>query len=213
MEYLLRKLTHELRNPLTTLYSTIQLLESQHPEVRNFKYWSNLSCDIQYIEALLQQFSDFTKSETLQKASFSLHELLEQVCLSFATTLVDTDVLFTSKIDPRIHQIAGDRTKIREVLLNLLKNAYDAALPDKTIYLEAVANEKEVVMEVHDTGCGIPLELLPTIFDPFVTYKKQGTGLGLPICQQIVRAHGGNISVKSTVGAGTCVSITLPLNE
>lgn len=210
MEYLLSKFAHELRNPLTTLYSTVQFIEFQHPEVKNFKYWSNLSSDIEYMEQLIGQLSDFSKSEKLETTTFSLHALLEQVSLSFAAMIVDSDVVYTSKIDSSIHQIIGDKTKLQEVFLNLLKNAYEAALPDKSIYLEALSKDNEVVIQVRDTGCGIPSELLPTIFDPFVTYKEQGTGLGLAICDQIVKAHGGRISVESTVGVGTCFSVFLP---
>lgn len=213
MEYMLSKFAHELRNPLTTLYSTVQLIEFQHPEVKNFKYWSNLASDIEYMEQLIKQLSDFTKSEKLEKTSFSLHELLEQVSLSFATTVVDSNVTYTSKIDPSIHKIVGDKTKLQEVFLNLLKNAYEAALPDKSIYLEAVAKEHGILIQVRDTGCGIPSELLPTIFEPFVTYKEHGTGLGLAICDQIIKAHGGSISVESTIGVGTCISVSLPRKE
>ena len=211
MEYILSKFAHELRNPLTTLYSTVQFIEFQHPEVKNFKYWSNLSNDIEYMEQLIEQLSDFSKSETLVKSTFSLHALLEQISLSFAAMVVDSDVVFTSRMDSSIHQIIGDKTKLQEVFLNLLKNAYEAALPDKTIYLEASSNENEVIIQVRDTGCGIPSELLPTIFEPFVTYKKQGTGLGLAICDQVIKAHGGNISVESTVGLGTCFTVSLPI--
>ena len=211
MEYILSKFAHELRNPLTTLYSTVQFIEFQHPEVKNFKYWSNLSNDIEYMEQLIEQLSYFSKSETLVKSTFSLHALLEQISLSFAAMVVDSDVVFTSRMDSSIHQIIGDKTKLQEVFLNLLKNAYEAALPDKTIYLEASSNENEVIIQVRDTGCGIPSELLPTIFEPFVTYKKQGTGLGLAICDQVIKAHGGNISVESTVGLGTCFTVSLPI--
>lgn len=211
MEYILNKFAHELRNPLTTLYSTVQLIEFQHPEVKNFKYWSNLSNDIEYMEQLVQQLSDYTKSEKLEVTSFSLLALLEQVSLSFAALIAHSDVVFTSKIDSSIHQIIGDKTKLQEVFLNLLKNAYDAALPNHTIHLEATLKDDTVVIQVHDTGCGIPSELLPTIFKPFVTYKKEGTGLGLSICDQIVRAHGGAISVESTVGVGSCFSVSLPV--
>ena len=210
MEYILNKFAHELRNPLTTLYSTVQLIEFQHPEVKNFKYWSNLSNDIEYMEQLVQQLSAYTKSEKLEVTSFSLLALLEQVSLSFAALIAHSDVVFTSKIDSSIHQIIGDKTKLQEVFLNLLKNAYDAALPNHTIHLEATLKDDTVVIQVHDTGCGIPSELLPTIFKPFVTYKKEG-GLGLSICDQIVRAHGGAISVESTVGVGSCFSVSLPV--
>ena len=211
MNDMLNKFAHELRNPLTTLYSTVQLIEFQHPEVKNFKYWANLTHDIEYMDQLINQLSDFSKSETLEKSTFSLHELLEQVSLSFATTIVNSDVVYSSKIDSSIHQIIGDKTKLQEVFLNLLKNAYEAALPDKTIYLEAFSENDMAVIQVRDTGCGIPSELLPTIFEPYVTYKEHGTGLGLSICNQIVKAHGGSLSVVSSVGVGTTFSVSLPL--
>ena len=211
MKHLLNKFVHELRNPLTTLYSTVQFIEFQHPEVKNFKYWANLTHDITYMDQLIDQLSDFSKSETLEKSSFSLHELLEQISLSFAATIVNSDVVFTSKIDPSIHQIIGDKTKLQEVFLNLLKNAYEAALPNKTICLEASLQNNTVIIQVHDTGCGIPSELLPTIFEPYITYKENGTGLGLAICNQIVKAHGGSIAVNSSLGDGTTFSVSLPL--
>ena len=206
---LLNKFAHELRNPLTTLYSTVQLIEFQHPEVKNFKYWSNLNNDIEYMEQLVAQFSDFAKSERLEKSTFSLLALLEQVSLSFAALIAHSDVVFASKIDPSIHQIIGDKTKLQEVFLNLLKNAYDASLPDHTIRMDAFVKDKNVVIQIRDTGCGIPPEHLATIFQPFVTYKKEGTGLGLSICEQIVKAHGGTISVESTLGVGTCFTVIL----
>ena len=163
------------------------------------------------MDQLIDQLSDFSKSETLEKSSFSLHELLEQISLSFAATIVNSDVVFTSKIDPSIHQIIGDKTKLQEVFLNLLKNAYEAALPNKTIRLEASLQNNTVIIQVHDTGCGIPSELLPTIFEPYVTYKEHGTGLGLAICNQIIKAHGGSIAVNSRLGDGTTFSVSLPL--
>ena len=210
MEHLLNKFAHELRNPLTTLYSTVQLIEFQHPEVKNFKYWSNLSSDIEYMEQLVAQFSDFAKSEKLEKSTFSLLALLEQVSLSFAALIAHSDVDFTCKIDPSIHQIIGDKTKLQEVFLNLLKNAYEAALPNNTIYLEAALENDCVQILVRDTGCGITEEQLPTIFDPFVTYKKEGSGLGLAICSNIIKAHGGTICVNSVTEEGTSFLVTIP---
>ena len=210
MEYILSKFSHELRNPLTTVYSTIQLIEMQHPEVKDFKYWSNLEHDLEYMNQLLTELSDFSKSERLQISTFSLRALLEQVSLSFAATIADSEVTYSSKIAPSIHQITGDKTKLQEVFLNLLKNAFEAACPDKTIYLEALANENFITIVVRDTGCGITEEQLPTIFEPFVTYKKNGSGLGLAICDKIIKAHGGSISVESTINVGTTFTLTLP---
>ena len=213
MEYILSKFSHELRNPLTSVYSTVQLIEMQHPEVKEFKYWSNLATDLEYMNTLLTELSDFSKSEKLQLQTFSLRALLEQVSLSFAASIAHSKVEYSSKISPSIHQITGDKTKLQEVFLNLLKNAFDATSPDKTIYLEASCDDRNIHILVRDTGCGITEEQLPTIFEPFVTYKKDGSGLGLAICRNIIKAHGGTITVQSIAGEGTTFSISLPLHQ
>ena len=211
MEYILSKFSHELRNPLTSVYSTVQLIETMHPEVKDFKYWSNISNDLEYMNRLITDLSDFSKSERLQVSTFSLRALLEQVSLSFAAMIADSEVEYTAKISPSITQITGDKTKLQEVFLNLLKNAYEAALPNNTIYLEAALEDASMHILVRDTGCGITEEQLPTIFDPFVTYKKDGSGLGLAICNNIIKAHGGTISVNSIVGEGTTFHVTIPI--
>lgn len=212
MDYIISKFSHEIRNPLTSLNSSIQLIESQHPEVRDFKYWASINGDIKYIRNLLDDFSHFSKSETLNCTTFSLRALIEEVSLSFAAMIADSEVEYTSKIDRKLHDIYADRTKLQEVLRNLLKNAYDATAPDKTISLSASLKDENLVLTIKDTGCGISKEQLATIFEPFVTYKKDGTGLGLAITKKIIEAHGGNISVKSTLDKGTTFKITLPLN-
>jgi len=212
MEYILSKFSHELRNPLTSVYSTVQLIETMHPEVKDFKYWSNISYDLEYMNRLLTDLSDFSKSEKLQVSTFSLRALLEQISLSFAAMIADSEVEYTAKISPSITQITGDKTKLQEVFLNLLKNAYEAALPNNTIYLEATSENDFVQILVRDTGCGITEEQLPTIFEPFVTYKKEGSGLGLAICKNIINAHGGTISVDSSMGEGTSFVVNIPLH-
>ena len=212
MNYIISKFAHELRNPMTSLYSSIQFIEYEHPEVKDFKFWSNINDDIEYMNRLISDLSEYSKSETLHTSTFSLRALLEKVSLSFAAMIADSDVEYTSKIAPSINQITGDKTKLQEVFLNLLKNAYDASLPDKSIYLKATSTKDEILIHIKDTGCGMSEEQLKTIFEPFVTYKEQGTGLGLPICKQIVELHQGTISVSSKVNAGTTILIKLPLN-
>ena len=210
LEFFLNKFAHELRNPLTSAYSTLQLIELQHPEVKDFKYWSGLTADMEYMTLLLAELSDFSKSERLQPEAFALDDLLKKISLSFAASIANSDVEYTSKIAPSVHEFVGDKTKLQEVFLNLLKNAFDAARPDKSIYLDASATEDAITITIQDTGCGMSEEQLTTIFEPFVTYKKEGTGLGLPICDHIIKAHGGTINVQSTAGVGTVFEVVLP---
>ena len=213
MDYMFSKLSHEIRNPLTSLHSSIQLIESQHPEVRDFKYWTSLNGDVKYIQSLLDDFSNYSKSDALNPTTFSLRALLEEVSLSFAATTADSAVEYTSRIDPSIDQITADRTKLQEILRNLLQNAYDAALPDKTIYLSAFVRENELFITIRDTGCGMTKEQLQTIFEPFVTYKKHGTGLGLAIVSRAVRNMGGRIIAKNAQPHGLTLEIQLPRLE
>jgi signal transduction histidine kinase len=163
--------------------------------------------------SLLEQFSDYAKASSLQCSTFSFHALLEQVSLAFAATTMHSAVQYTSKIDSSIKQITGDKTKLQEVFWNLLKNAYDASLPDKSIYLNARKCNDYYEISVSDTGCGISSEQIAHIFEPFVTYKSTGTGLGLAICKQIVDAHDGTISVTSTEQVGTSFTISLPIHN
>ena len=209
IEFLLSKFAHEIRNPLTTLYSTVQLIEVKHPEVKEFAHWSSLTYDIEFMNHLLDEMSDFTKSERLQPETFDFRSFLETLTLAFAASIEQSNVEYLSKLELSIHQITGDKTKLQEVFWNLLKNAYEAALPDKSVSLHAKQVDKDIIVTISDTGCGIPEEHLPTIFEPFVTYKKQGTGLGLAICDHIIKAHGGTITVESTPGVGTTFSVTL----
>ena len=137
IEFLLSKFAHEIRNPLTTLYSTVQLIEVKHPEVKEFAHWSNLTYDIEFMNHLLDEMSDFTKSERLQPETFDFRSFLETLTLAFAASIEQSNVEYLSKLEPSIHQITGDKTKLQEVFWNLLKNAYEAALPDKSVSLHA----------------------------------------------------------------------------
>ena len=120
---------------------------------------------------------------------------------------------YFSKIDPSINQITGDKTKLQEVFLNLLRNAADAASPDGTISMTAEQSKDSIIIQVQDNGCGISKEHLSSIFEPFTTYKKNGTGLGLSISESIIQAHGGTIEVDSAPQKGSTFRITLPTKQ
>lgn len=215
LEFILRKFSHELRNPLTAAYSTLQLIQYQHPEVKDYKHWSALTHDLEYMNELLTELSDFAKSDQLRLSTFSFRNLLKEVVLTFASSIEHSEVEFTSKIHPSIHQITGDRTKLQEVFLNLLKNSYDACLPKGSIYLEAFSEGDFVTIVIEDNGSGIDDSIRTKVFDPYFTTKEngKGSGLGLPICKRIVNAHGGVISIDSYFQKETIATVHLPLRQ
>lgn len=209
--YLLSKMNHELRNPMALVYSTLQLIETQHPETKDFKHWSELRSDIEYMIQLLEEFSSFNSSEHLHKTDFSSYDFLSKICLSFAASLVEEHIIFSSKIPENLPFIFADKLKLQEVILNLLKNAREALVNHGFIYLESFTKNNQLIIQISDTGCGISEEYIESIFDPFVTHKSSGTGLGLAISKRIIDAHGGEIHIDTVMGEGTCLTITLPL--
>ena len=210
--YTLSKISHELRNPLALLSSTLQLIESQHPETASFKYWDSMRGDLEYMSQLLSELSAYNNSDRLNKESFSSSDFFKKICLSFAASCVDADVEFTSRISDDLPLMTGDRIKLQEVFLNLLKNAREAVSENGTIRLASEFVDQTLVITITDDGCGIPEEDLEIIFDAFVTHKSGGTGLGLSIARRVTEAHGGSISVTSTPGQGTSFIVRLPVS-
>jgi signal transduction histidine kinase len=116
-------------------------------------------------------------------------------------------------LDPGLPALRGDEGQLRQALLAILMNALDATPPGGRIRLGTLTDGNGgLVVEVRDTGAGIPSENLDKIFSPFFTTKPvgQGTGLGLAICHGIVTAHGGRIDVDSEVGSGSTFSLVFP---
>ena len=203
-QYTISKISHEVRNPLTLIYSS-------HPETRDFSHWSELREDIEYTISLLQELSAYNNSEHLHLSTFSAQDFLGQICLSFAASCVDTNIGFSSLIAPDLPSLTADRLKLHEAILNLLRNAREAISSAGSIRLEAVLKDQMLQITISDTGCGISPEYLDTIFDPFVTYKPGGTGLGLAIVSRTITAHAGTVTVTSSCGKGTSFLLLLPI--
>lgn len=211
-------ISHELRNPLTLIYSTFQLIEKEHPEVLTYRHWDSLRCDMEYVNQLLQELSVYNNSERLTREPVHTDSFLKALALSFAASLTDSDIEFTSCIEPELPNICADAVKLRQLLLNLLRNARDAVSSSpntsekhKEISLYARIDKKLLIITVKDNGCGILPEQKETVFKPFVTYKKNGTGLGLPVARRIAAAHGGSLTVESAPGLTTEFTLSLPV--
>lgn len=210
-------ISHEIRNPLTLVYSNVQLIEAVHPELYTYKHWKNLRRDIEYMKNLLEELSSYNNVDHLNITEIDTGTFFKTLALSFASALINTDIQFISNIDPHLPSMYGDRIRLREVFLNLLKNARDAfdcvkePVDDPVIILNVCHQDSNLVITVSDNGCGISEEKLPHIFEPFITYKKNGTGLGLALSEKIVHAHDGSITVSSIPLLSTTFTVTLPV--
>lgn len=213
LEQYLHMFSHELRGPLTTASGSIQLFTENHPELSEDKYIRGLQDDLKYMGELISDFTRFFSRRKCHKAPIHMDSFLKECVLSFAASVTDDDPVLTSEI--RLDHVIclGDRVQLREVLLNLFQNAREATSRPGYICIRAYKKPDHVIISVSDTGCGISSEQLTHIYEPFVTYKENGCGLGLSICRQIIDMHQGSLSVDSSVGEGTTFWITLPTEK
>ena len=138
---------------------------------------------------------------------------MKNIAVSFAISLDEKNdaVKFTSSIPSTLGNFTGDKIKLEEVFLNLLRNAHDAIGDEGRIQLLASRQKDKLTIAISDNGCGIPEQHLKSIFEPFKTYKPGGTGLGLSLSKRIIEAHNGTLTVSSTEGLGSTFSVVLPI--
>lgn len=206
-------ITHEIRNTLTIINSSMQLIGETHPETAFFAYWNETIEDLQYLRDLLDDLSDFNKSTLLNKTHFSLPDMLRPLEDTFRRLADSQGKNLRFYCGQNLPLLFADRVKLRQVITNLLKNALEAAEESGSVNLKADLGDGCLYIKVSDDGCGIRPENLDTIFEPFVTFKKNGTGLGLPIARQIAEAHGGTLSAESAPGLGSTFTLSLPTDQ
>ena len=209
----LRKISHEFGNALTLINSSLQIIESSHPEVKTFKYWDTTMEDLLYLKNIISQISQFNNSEMLSLSIIQLYSILKDVIASF---LVHEDVInknITLNLAPasNIPDIHGDYIKLKQVFINIIKNAIEACDENGSININLSVEHSSIIIRISDTGCGLDESQINNIFSPMITYKPGGTGLGLPISRRIIKAHNGDIYVSSTLGKGTTFTIEFSL--
>jgi signal transduction histidine kinase len=209
--------SHELRNPLTLIKSTVQLIESTHPESKEFKYWSQLTEDINGLENLLTELSMFNNGEVITKQKQNFLLLLKSVLSTFRPLAeqngIELSLTITEDEIPYYTEYSLDPIKMKQVFTNLIRNAFEATTNGNHVNIECKVTPKSyLTIVVQNDGKMIPSDEIPTIFNPYVTYKSGGTGLGLAITSKIIAAHNGTIDVTSSEDK-TSFNIQLPMND
>lgn len=187
---LLSKFSHEIRNPLTLISSSLQLLEKEYPQLQSAALWPQVKQDLDDILALLQDMSSLNNIDVIRRSYFTAESFLAEIKNSCASLMQERSVNFSIKSDHslRTAKIFADKYKLREAIVNLLLNAADAVSmlkSEKTISLSCTSDETYIRFYIKDNGPGIPAEYMNTLFDPFVTHKTHGTGLGLGIVKNV----------------------------
>ena len=208
----LSKMFHEIKNPLTLINSSLQLIQDEHPEVTTFRFWNQTLEDIKNLRNLLDELSSFQKGNVLNMTKINLFDFTEDLLESTAGFLLETGTPLTLESTIDDLDFYADDVKLRQAIINLLKNAAESSASGSSIILRMTTDTQWLYISVADRGCGISKEHLEKIFEPFHTTKSYGTGLGLPIVKKIIESHNGKLTLKSKEGAGTTFLISLPLS-
>jgi len=200
---------HEIRNPLTSIKAMTDIMNKKI-EDRNFrdKFTEIVPKEINRLDNLIIELLEFSKPRKANIQIVEIREIIDSIYVLFNEKIKEKNMDFIVDIDRSV-KVYADKQQIKQVLINLILNSIES-IPEKgeiRIFEKRLGDKTEIFIE--DNGKGISPDNLKKIMDPFYTTKNNGTGLGLFICYQIVKKNNGDISIRSKLGEGTSVSITL----
>jgi two-component system sensor histidine kinase HydH len=207
-------IAHDIRTPLTSISMNVQILRRKLQLSDDDREHLDIALEeLARLDRSVAEILDFAKPVKLASEPIDVGELIETTRNHLSPVLTGRGVAVrvepTGAADPLT--VHGDPARLRQVLTNLVDNAANASRPGTEVTLRASATgDRLIAIEIEDHGRGIGPDDLPRIFEPFFTTRPDGTGLGLAIVHKVVRAHGGDIKVRSTLGGGSTFTITLP---
>ncbi|MFK9092203.1 ATP-binding protein [Bacillus salipaludis] len=200
---------HEIRNPLTTIKGFVQLYKADNSSI---EYSDLLLSELERIDSITSGLLTLGKPQAIQLNRTNVRVLIEDTLDLLSPQALLNNIQFNLKVEESAFIITGENNQLKQVFLNLLKNAIEAMPNGGDIHVNLRKGlVDECIISIQDQGCGIPEELLPRLGEPFYSLKEKGTGLGIMICHKIIKQHHGSITYKSKVKEGTIVEIKLPL--
>ncbi len=162
---------------------------------------------------IVEQFLTLSRPSQLHLTIASLEELLKNLVLLLQEEASSQGIRLQLEMSPELPSVKMDAEKLRQALLNLLKNGIQAIENGGTVRIEARPLKDRIEVAISDTGAGISSDQMEKIFNYYYTTKEKGVGLGLPIAHRIIEAHGGQLKVESQLGSGTKVTVALPVTQ
>ncbi len=205
-------IAHELNNPLTGILVLSSLLaDSDQLDPTRREDVETIVRESQRCARIVGGLLDFAKASSPQKVKIDLHAIMDSSLALIGGQSIFHDVDIVKRYADGLPRVLADPNQIEQVFINILINAGQAMAGGGTLSIETEFGPEGVAVRIRDTGCGIPEDHLPKIFDPFFSTKEShGTGLGLSVSYGIIENHGGSIEVSSRVASGTVFTIRLP---
>ncbi len=211
-------LAHELNQPLTAsanyVAAALRLIDGPQPDLAHIRHALALaSAQTMRSGEIIRRLRAFVERGETARRPEQLDALVEEASALALVGLGDRGVTVKFVRDPNLPPVIADRVQVQQVLLNLLRNAVEAmeTSPVRELTLGTTRWDSMVAVSVADTGSGIPPSIEAQLFQPFVTTKSEGMGIGLSVCRAIVEAHGGRLWVEPNPGGGTVFCFTLPV--
>jgi len=214
MGRLTSQIAHELNNPLYGIMNTLELLKAEIPETSKRRRLLDMSLsEIVRLSVMLKNMLTFSRPEEEARKDVDMNSFIEGIMMLMEKQLKEADIRLVTEFDGKIPTVKISPNQMRQVILNIVKNAIEAMPRGGTLTLSTRCDDGILKIAVQDTGLGMTDEVRQKIFDAFFTTKEQvrGVGLGLSVCYGIVQDHGGEIEVQSTPGKGSAFCITLPV--
>lgn len=211
-----RRLAHEIKNPLTPIQLSAERMQHKLSEKLNEqdaqllqRATQTIVSQVAAMKNMVADFADYARAPAPKLLPVNMHQLLNEVMGLYEAN--SSPILL--QLNAEHAWLNGDATRLRQIVHNLLHNAHDALqqVKDPQILVTTNSSATEFKLEVSDNGSGIPEQILARVFEPYMTTKTKGTGLGLPIVKKIVEEHGGRITIENKKSGGTKVNVSLPL--
>jgi signal transduction histidine kinase len=209
--YLSAGMAHEIRNPLNSISLFIQLMRQNTADPEQLEYQGKILKEIDRIDDIIRKLLDASRRTRNISNDIFIDRVIDNALEVFSPQIETGKIRVTRSYCDAPPPIKADPVELEQIFTNLFLNALDEMLNGGHLEIDVCEENGRVVVRVTDSGCGIPPEILPSIFDPFFSTKSRGTGMGLPVVQRIARIYEGNIQVEKSSAEGTTFRLDFPV--
>lgn len=203
---------HEIKNSITLIGGSLQLVAKKHPEVNRFEYWNEAMSEISFLKNMVTQLSSARLCGHLNVMQINIYAFMHQIASSiraFSWSSFNCNIVFEESLP----LIELDPQLVKQAVINLVKNAYEAMGNNGTAVITVSCSDNYMHIAVTDQGGGLDPDFADHIFQPFITSKTGGSGLGLVITKEIAEAHHGRLECSSRPGDGCTFTLSFPLTQ